>query len=605
MKKRISTILAVVLTIALLASSFVMLGVHADDTATETLTIGTTDNGGGAGEPVETEDITIGGNTYAIEKAGKYNAYDTLKAAASSLDPAVFTEFNMSNSVWNVNISKWNDAYVPTLYYGPAHYSSYPAVMTAGKINWETETNTSTVVLDPQECLAVSPFVKDDHTACAFIDLDFKAPKSGKILIYDVLGAVKAPTANDASPYWAWLKNHVNKIEVTILKNGTKIWPADDSVDNFISDINDSVAIPDLGEIEVVKGETITLRLQEVNNKTEKGNKLPSRDVVFTDIEVAYVYDPNANGGNQGGAGEGNDDPNKEIITVGNNNYAVLKDAKYDLYSGFSALTTGLADKAEVKFTNNWKFDYKYTNDVDFGVDPWKGKCNYVYGTPYYSVESKDNAGITLKGIYPNNTFSMNKWHNCFFLSAATLLPDSESVYISPTCDGLEDNKIAEDKWGPVMKITFKSNKTGKAVLYDTTGAFNGDVAKAPYWANEGAKATTKIEIYKNKTKIWPTDSDVVISNTNKFVAFPDLGELDVKIGDEINFYFYGNPKAPSTRAGVICNPAIAFTEVTATGAAQTDANFGTEVMILVSVIAVLGAVVIAAGVISKKRAHN
>lgn len=563
-----------------------------------------TTTGGGAGEPVETEDITIGGNTYTIEKAGKYNAYDTLKAATSELDATKFTAINLSSSVWQAKISKWNGSYVSQLYYGPAHYSSYPAFMTAGKIDWQTQQNTATVVLDAQEYLAVSPFVKDDHTACAFIDLEFKAPKSGKILIYDVLGAVKAPTANDASPYWAWLKNHVNKIEVTILKNGAKIWPADDSVDNFISDINDSVAIPDLGEIEVVKGETITLRLQEVNNKTEKGNKLPSRDVVYTDIEVAYIYDPNAvQGGGQGGESI---DPNKETITVGNNSYNVLKDSKSDLYKGFTAITDGLADKSEVKFTNNWSYAYKYTNDVDFGKSPWKQDLKYVTGIPYYSITDKGTGSVTYKGIYPDSTLSLNSWHNCMFLSSATLIPEMEALYISPACDSLKENKIAEEVWGPALKITYTSDKTGKAVLYDTTGIFSGDVAKAPYWANENANAKTKIEIYKNGTKIWPTDADVVITNTNKIVAFPDLGELDLKIGDKIDFLFYGNPEAPSTRTGVICNPAIAFTEVTSSGKVpQTDANYAADVMVLVSVIAVLGAVVIAGAFIAKKRAHN
>ena len=76
-------------------------------------------------------------------------------------------------------------------------------------------------------------------------------------------------------------------------------------------------------------------------------------------------------------------------------------------------------------------------------------------------------------------------------------------------------------------------------------------------------------------------------------------------VGDEIDFVFSANVATPTARAGVICNPAVAFTEVTATGAVQTGADFSAEVMVLVSVIAVLGAVVIAAGIVSKKLAHN
>ncbi len=551
-------------------------------------------------EVIETEEIVLGDKTYTIEKKGKFNAYDTLKASVSSLDVNAYSAVNLSKSVWQVRTARWNGSYDSVLHYGPAPYSEYPAFMIGNnKGHWTTQQNATTVVLDTNECLAVSPFVKDDHTASAIIDLDFKAPKTGKVLIYDLLGAVKSPTANDISPYWAWLKNHVNNVEVSILLNGATIWPTDDSVDNNITDINDSVVIPDLGEIEVLRGDRLTLRLQEVNNKAEKGATLPSRDVVFTDIEVAYIYDPNAT------EPEDSEDPNKEIITVGNNNYAVLKDAMYDMYSGYNELIDGVQNKSEVKFKNNWKFAYRYTNDVDFGKNPWKGDLKYVAGIPYNRHDVKGPGDVTYRGIYPDNDLTINTWHNCFFNSSVTLIPETETVYISPTCDSLKDNKIAEDKWGPVLKLTFKSNKSGKAILYDPTGVFDGDVGRSPFWANESASATTKIEIYKNNKKIWPTDGDVIITNTNKRVAFPDLGEINVKIGDEISFVFSANAKTHTSRTGVLCNPSIAFTEVTATGALQTDANFGTEVIILVSVITVLGAIVVATGIISKKRAHN
>lgn len=346
-----------------------------------------------------------------------------------------------------------------------------------------------------------------------------------------------------------------------------------------------------MGEISVAKGDQLSVVF--IGNPEYPD----TRAGVLCNPAVGYIYD------------ESNitvEDTTREELIVGNTSYMVLKDSKYDLYNGFTEITTGLDDKAEVKFTNNWNFAYKYTNNVDYGVGPWKSELKYVYGTPYYSTKTKDNGGITLKGIYPDSTFSLNSWHNCFFLSAATLLPDQQALYISPACDGLKDNQIPDDTWGPAMKITFKSNKTGKAVIYDTTGILNGDVAKSPYWANESENATTKVEIYKNNTKIWPTEGDVIITSTNKRVVFPDLGEIDVKIGDEINFVFTGNTKTPSSRTGVICNPAIAFTEVTATGnVPQTDANFGSQVMVLVTVIAVLGAVVITACVVSKKRAHN
>ena len=68
MKKRISTILAVVLTLALLASSFALLGVFADESATEI--------------------ITIGGTDYEIYTDKKFAAIDSIDAAVEGLTPA-------------------------------------------------------------------------------------------------------------------------------------------------------------------------------------------------------------------------------------------------------------------------------------------------------------------------------------------------------------------------------------------------------------------------------------------------------------------------------------------------------------------------------------
>lgn len=554
---------------------------------------------------VETIDVTVGENTYVVEKNANFDVYSTLtkltKDMADNTDVVFNSKWSMDfqfttdkgygKDPWNTNIKFAYGSPYYALSGGTTELKGIFVNSYLVKNNWSNCMFTGATTLIPDgEMVYVSPSTsclkaeKVTNTATA-MKLTFTANKKGSVVLYDKTGKFAGDVAK--APYWA-NENDNATVKIEIYKNDTLIWPTEG--EQVISKNNKEIVFPDLGEIAVAKGDQISIVF---NGNPEYPD---TRAGVMCNPAVGYIYD------------ESNvtvEDPTREELFVGDKSYMVLKDAKYDLYSGLTEITTGLADDTEVSFTNNWNFAYRYTNDVDFGKDPWKGNLKYVYGIPYYSTTSKGAGDITLKGIYPNSTLTKNTWHNCFFLSAATLLPDSEAIYISPACDGLTDNKIAAEKQAPVMKITYKSNKSGKAVLYDTTGIFNGDVAKAPYWANENAKAQTKIEIYKNGTKIWPTDGDVIITNTNKRVAFPDLGEIDMKIGDEINFYFYGNPEAPSTRTGVICNPGVAFTEVTATGAAQTDANFGTQTMVLVSVIAVLGAVVIAAGVVSKKRAHN
>ncbi|MBQ3547363.1 MAG: hypothetical protein IJA44_02685, partial [Clostridia bacterium] len=152
------------------------------------------------------------------------------------------------------------------------------------------------------------------------------------------------------------------------------------------------------------------------------------------------------------------------------------------------------------------------------------------------------------------------------------------------------------------VRLVFKADRPGSVVLYDEFGLFDGAGLADPFWANEQSTHTTTIEIYKNNTKIWPTSNTAnVISLDTQTIEFPDLGEIDVKAGDKIAVSY--TSAASGKRVGVANSLTVAYTKVT--GAAQTDANFGTDVMVLVSVIAVLGAVVIAAGFGSKKRGFN
>ncbi len=560
---------------------------------------------------VPTVNVTVGENTYVVEKNANFDVYSALTKLTNGMADNTDIVFNSKWAMdfqytsakgygkdpWNTNVK---------FAYGTPYYSTGGSTTDLKGIyvnsylvknNWNNCFFTGAVTFIPTgEKVYVSPStsclkaegVADTATA---MKLTFTASKAGNVVLYDKTGKFDGNVA--IAPYWANENNNAT-VKIEIYKNDTKIWPTEE--DQVVSKNNKQIVFPDLGEIAVAVGDQISIVFAGNPSYPD------TRAGVLCNPAVGYIYDESAN--------TPEEDPTREELSVGTSTYSVLIDTKSDLYNAFTTLTSGVALDSKVEFTGNWGFSYRYTNDVEYGQDPWKGKLNYVYGIPYYSVSSKGTGDITYTGIYPSSTLSKNTWHNCFFLSAVTLIPESELVYISPACDGLTDNHIAAEKQAPSMIITYKSDKAGKAVLYDTTGLFNGDVAKAPFWANENAKAQTKIEIYKNDTKIWPTEEDVIITNTNKRVVFPDLGELDVKVGDEIKFVFYGNPEAPSTRTGVLCNPAVAFTEVTATGgnnnnAPQTDANFTSQIVVLVSVIVMLGAVAITSAIVSKKRAHN
>jgi hypothetical protein len=129
-----------------------------------------------------------------------------------------------------------------------------PAIV--GKANatsnsaWDTRWNQLSASFGTDGALYVTPVVQQDKTAAAVVDMVFTAPKAGKVLIYDVLGAI-APDGQNKDPFYGWLANNMNEVSVTILKNGNVIWPLDEETDNVIDDVTDSLTFPDLGAIEV------------------------------------------------------------------------------------------------------------------------------------------------------------------------------------------------------------------------------------------------------------------------------------------------------------------------------------------------------------------
>ncbi len=589
MKTRISTLLAVVLTIALLASSFVMLGVHAEEPV-----VGDGTEQGGEQLPTlpeNTEEFTLGENTYIIEKDGKYNAFDTLSAAVAELDVNAYPEVNFADSVWQVRTARWNNNYDAKLYYGPAPYGSFPAFMVGNSAgHWATQQNSMTVCFDPNGYLAATPWVKDDKNASAIIDFDFIAPKAGKVLIYDVLGAVKTPDGNNIAPYWAWVATANNKVEISILKNGAKIWPTDTTVDNIITAVGDTVDFSDLGEIKVAKDDRITLRVKELNQNDEA---VAWRDVVYTDVEVAYVYEePKTEGDGEDeddGEGEG-EVATTETVTIGKNTYEVIIAEKYNALDTLTALTSTM-DVTKVTQFNMEKSVWQVNSSL------W----NSVYAKTYHYGMGNGSATSAYPVIVAGSSNSpitnlTNHWSTANYKCSVAL--GKEALYVSPWFDDSTSR--------PFIDLSFVAPKSGKVVIYDLLGNITTPTKdEDPFWCWKGTTNEVEITVWKGETKIWPTDATVdnKITLVGDSVQFPDLGEIKVNKGDVLSVKFAEVGTNNPNRDVVITDLEVAYTQVT--GVVQTDANFGTEVMVLVTVITVLGAVVIAMGVVSKKRAHN
>ncbi|MBO5089305.1 MAG: hypothetical protein J6C27_00120 [Clostridia bacterium] len=566
--------------------------------------------------------VNIGDSTYVVKNDSIFNARDTIWDLVDEMDATQYTAVDMSKSVWQAKLSYYAGSYAKGYTFATSKAVKVPTISqtTTDTGAWNTSWCQNSIAFH-DDVIYVSPWVANDKTAAATVDMVFTAPKKGDIVIYDTIGSI-VPHAqkSNTSPFYAWLANNKNEVSVTIYKNKVKIWPTDNTTDNKITAVDDMIVFPDLGSFKVYEGDTVTVRFQEegvVNNRTDwngdgKLDNPCGRDAVRADLEVAYLAVESP-------------DPVTEMIQVGDKFYEVLIAEQYDAYAGLTdtvkdiplgnAVSTN--DKTGiVEFKGNWSMTYQYTSDKGFGFKPWGDdeRFDIKYCEPYFATADKTKTpGI--KGLQPAYYLSINNFNNCFFTSSILFLEDSKDLFISPSTAGaFTAESIDKTVQAPALKLTYTSNIDGKAVLYDRNGKFSGSgLANSPYWANENDKATVKIEIYHNNKKIWPTTNEAqIISKSNPEIAFPDLGELELKIGDKINYVFYANTESPATRAALICNPGIAFSEVTnkvsmdeANKVVKTDANFGTEVMVLVSVIVALGGVVVAMGSIAKKSVNN
>lgn len=508
-------------------------------------------------EPIpEFEEITIGENTYKISTVDKSNARDVIAGALVNTAFDVDTDIELSGTAWNIvtEYSDWgkDSKFAFCQHEGLAKLAFEKWIAKQGA--WGHE------VVIQDDGLVVNP---GDNGAIGYISLTYKAPKAGDIVLYDVAGSIKA--LKDSSPYWAWWDGIGRDLTVEIYKNDTLIWPTANE-NNKLTETATTLDFPDLGVIELFAEDVITVKF----NALKKGYVH-----TLTDLEVAYIYE----------------EPKAENeIVIGENTYIILPEYKYSAYEDFTKLAEkyNAADKSDVKFTGKWSIDAKYTKAAEYGKDPW----GVDFGFKYQVV----NAAANIVGFQSSHYMTGNS-----FAPASVILNDStQKLMVSPYI--LWNESICDVA---TQRVVFTADRPGSVVIYDEFGCFDGNgFATDPYWANEAVypDRKTTVEIHKNGKKIWPTGKETAeISGTNLTVAFPDLGEIKVKSGDEIAIVYTASKV--NDRTGVANAPVVAYTEVT--GPAQTGADFSTNVMVLVCVIMALCSVAVTLIFVSKKVARN
>lgn len=245
-----------------------------------------------------------------------------------------------------------------------------------------------------------------------------------------------------------------------------------------------------------------------------------------------------------------------EKLTIGDRTYTVLSEKKYDAYSGFAALVDGVDLETVLDFSeSNWSFESKFASNHGWSEGPWGGAIGYKYTEPH------DKKSVGLYGIQANHYIANASYAQSRYTSSITF-DESGKLFVGPSLSFCASSENFAKE--PAVKIVYTISETGSIVLYDTTGKFDAtgtNLGPLPYYANEYDEAYTKVQIYKNDELLWPTNGDVIISKANWSVDFPDLGKLNVIEGDVISFHFYANPEAPTKRAGLFCNPGIAYLE--------------------------------------------
>ena len=102
--------------------------------------------------------------------------------------------------------------------------------------------------------------VSDWDVAEAAVSLVFTAPKNGKIVLYDTFDNTINACIGEPLNAFLYQNQEKNGYKFSILKNDKKLWPTDK--DAVIMDINNpSIPFPDLGEIEVKKGDVISIKV--------------------------------------------------------------------------------------------------------------------------------------------------------------------------------------------------------------------------------------------------------------------------------------------------------------------------------------------------------
>jgi len=244
---------------------------------------------------VDSEDNTMiiseDGGRYIVSKEQTYSSYDCFDSALSGKTDR--EQLDQSGTVWSVSG-----------YYGVKYPADYPAESfycrryeknglfgisslrgTDGNNKVDYYDYRHGITLDPSEkSIYVSPVASywkiGETGGPSFIEMNFTAPKTGNAVLYEANNEKITGAIN--SPFYSFEAGKTDKVGVSVLFNGNKIWPAAEEY-AVITQADTITEFPDLGVLSFNTGDKLTVRITHLEGYYSQS------DIVRLTPAVSYL----------------------------------------------------------------------------------------------------------------------------------------------------------------------------------------------------------------------------------------------------------------------------------------------------------------------------
>ena len=425
-----------------------------------------------------------------------YKAYDELygltENRTNALDNKESAEIDQSQTNWklicNNGYTADRDKYYKIIFNDNAVDSNYVAVSPVVKPD-DFKYKFGAVLSKDSKRLILSPVHSNDIGGKnrSTASLSFTAPKSGKVVLYDFYG--DAITAMTGEPFYSFLtKNNEYHAKYGEIKADINFYHNEELLKTVtISETVRSVDFPDLGEIEVSKGDTLKIEVLYKKSNDENGyGAQGEKNAISINPAVAYTI---------------------EYLDESVHSYSA-----YEYLNKFVSDTVNYPDKTEI---------------TDFSLSaPWSMK--YVNPDNNKDLTTKISVVRNVKPKWTENGFGSTDGIGYYSTSNGnndnihTIFHDGK-LLINSRYDKKTD-------FGPrATALRFTAPKSGEIIIKN-----DGKIkvfSESPVWAGGVSSVKTRINLNGKTVE----GSEQESTDGNKGFDFDEV-KLEVKEGDVVDF---------------------------------------------------------------------